>query len=80
MYSSLNCDLCEKDFLQSDSHLLDCMFMIEKYPKLNDNNVLEYEDIFKDCNTQLKIMKMFHQLFEIKRKHEEDQVDDDVTL
>ena len=80
MYSSLNCDLCEKDFSQSDSHLLDCEFMIEKYPELNDNNILEYDDIFEDCNTQLKIVKMFTQLFEIKRKHEDDQVEEDITF
>ena len=56
MYTSLNCDLCEKDFSQSDSHLLDCEFMIQKCPELNDSNVLEYEDVFKDSNSQLKIV------------------------
>ena len=73
MYTCLNCDLCEKDFSQSDSHLLDCEFMIQKCPELNESNVLEYEDVFKDSNSQLKIVKMFIKLFEIKRKHEEDQ-------
>ena len=76
MYTSLNCDLCEKDFSQSDSHLLDCEFMIQKCPELNESNVLEYEDVFKDSNSQLNIVKMFIKLFEIKRKHEEDQEDD----
>ena len=78
MYADLNCDLCEKDFSQSDIHLLDCAFMIEKCPELNDNNVLEYEDIFQKCHKQLNIVKMFINLFKIKKTYEEDQLEADV--
>ena len=75
MYSELNCDLCKKDLLQSDSHLLDCGFMLEKSPDLNDNNLIEYEDIFQECHVQLKIVRMFMILFQIKESHEENQVE-----
>ena len=70
MYQNTNCDICQSDIPQSDSHLLDCTKMIEICTSLYEDNETEYLDIFGDTGLQVKATKLFSDIFEAKEKFE----------
>ena len=53
---------------QTDAHLLDCQYFINSCPELNDDNSVEYEDIFLKIEAQVRFYK---HIFEIKTKLEQ---------
>ena len=63
MYTDISCDFCDKGVTQTDAHLLDCLFFINNCPQLNDNNVIEYEDIFMDIEAQVQVTQIYTQIF-----------------
>ena len=71
MYNNLDCNLCNEDTVQSDAHLLECSYLINTSTQLNNNHTSEYEDIFGDNKEQLRITKLYMNLFKIKSNFEE---------
>ena len=70
MFENTNCDICETNAPQSDSHLLECTKMIEICPILNDDYETEYLDVFGDIQNQVRVTKLFAKIFEVKEKLE----------
>ena len=66
-----NCDLCNMNISQTDSHMLECSKMIEKCPELEKDCETEYEDIFCDELLQLRAVKLFRAVFKTKEEIEE---------
>ena len=71
MYEDTNCDLCESEAIQTDTHLLECSIIIERCPELETDNETEYEDLFSDLEKQTRATKIFKAIFETKEKLEE---------
>ena len=69
-YLDLTCDLCEKDFDQSDFHLLECERILNECAELSNDNSSEYEDIFGTATEQLPITKLYIKVFETKNRIE----------
>ena len=63
MYNDLTCNLCLEDVIQDTSHLLYCKTLINN---CNDCSV-EYSDIFKGTNEQLKAVKLYQHVFKAKQ-------------
>ena len=71
MYTNTDCNLCLEGKPQTDIHLLDCKKILENCPKLAHNYEAEYEDIFGDCEKQLRIAKLFKEVFDVKSSLED---------
>ena len=71
MHTDIFCDLCDKGIEQTDAHLLDCLYFIENCPQLNDDNGIEYEDIFMNIKAQVQVTKIYKLIFDIKFAQEE---------
>ena len=70
-FQDLTCNLCTSKFLQSDYHLLECETILQNCPKLSNDEISEYEDIFGDVSMQLSITKLYSAVFETKTLLEE---------
>ena len=57
--------------MQTDWHLLDCPKIIQVFPKLNNDNQTEYQDIFGNIDEQKSAIKIFAEIFKTKEKIEE---------
>ena len=66
MYSDLTYNLCEENIPQSDSHLLECLRIINNCPVLSNDTSVEYEDLFGDISEQLNATKLYREVFEAK--------------
>ena len=66
MHEDLHCNLCDEGFIQTDAHLLDCKAILENCPILSNDMDTEYEDIFSDSDTQLKVVQIYKEVFETK--------------
>ena len=71
MYQTIQCNLCDDLVDQTDSHLLDCKTIIANCQSLATNYEAEYEDIFGDIDSQLKITKLFKEVFKVKAQLDE---------
>ena len=71
MYVDNKCDLCIQDQIQSDSHLLECLTIINNCPELKNDNETEYQDLFDSMQSQIKAVKIFMTIFKIKEEIEE---------
>ena len=71
MHEKIDSDLCDEDLPQTDSHLLDCKAILKKCPNLANDFEAEYEDIFDNPEKQLKITRIFKEVFEAKQNIEE---------
>ena len=76
MYDNLQCNLCDQGILQTDSHLLYCKTIIDNCPMLANDMDTEYEDIFSDFDKQLKVAKIYKEVFDTKYFLEEQSEDD----
>ena len=72
MHGKIDYNLCDKNLPQTDSHLLDCTAILENCPNLARDSVSEYEDIFGNLEKQLKITKLFKEVFEAKQNIDEE--------
>ena len=72
MYEDINCDLCTKNQIQNDSHLLECETIIDKCPELANDIETEYQDLFDVIQSQIKAVKLFMAIFKSKQGIEED--------
>ena len=70
MHTDISCNFCEKDYAQTDAHLLDCSFFINACPQLKDDYLVEYEDIFMDIEAQVRVAKIYKLIFKIKEEQE----------
>ena len=70
MYGNIICNLCDKEE-QTDAHLLDCSAIIKNCPELANNCDAEYQDIFGTTEEQLKITRLYTEVFKIKVKLED---------
>ena len=71
MHKDISCNFCDKDYAQTDIHLLDCLFFINACPELKDDHLVEYEDIFMDIDAQVRVAKIYNYIFKIKEEHDE---------
>ena len=70
-YVDTTCNLCLLSEVQTDSHLLECPKIIDLCTKLNDDTITEYEDIFEDDESQVRVVKLYEEIFRMKEKLEE---------
>ena len=70
MYDNSNCNICEMNIPQTDSHLLECIKMIEVCADLYEDYETEYLDIFEDLDNQVRATKLFMKIFKAKEKLE----------
>ena len=78
-HEDISCDLCDKWFSQTDSHLLDCETIPSKCPSLARNFDAEYEDIFGSFEKQLNIVNIFKEVFEANFLLDEQQLSSSVN-
>ena len=71
MYTDVNCDICDENVPQTDSHLLDCIKILNMCQELRDDNAIEYEDIYGSIEVQIKAVNIYKDIFKIKEKIEE---------
>ena len=71
MYTDVNCDICDENVPQTDSHLLDCIKILNMCQELRDDNTIEYEDIYGSIEVQMKAVNIYKAIFKIKEKIEE---------
>ena len=68
MYIDTQCKLCDSGAIQSDSHLLDCVAVINNCPQLSQSVSAEHEEIFSsDTKLQLEITKLYSSIFKTKK-------------
>ena len=56
---------------KSDSHLLECLTIINNCPELKNDVETEYQDLFDSMQSQIKAVKIFMAIFKIKQEIEE---------
>ena len=67
------CKLCDGEYTQTQSHLLNCETLVRNCAELHNNIHVKYEDIFsRDTKEQLRAVKLFAAVLSIKEKLEED--------
>ena len=66
LYSNTICELCLQNE-ETQSHLLECEVLIEKCPELFNDVDVEYEDIFSNTTKQLKAVKLFSAILEVRK-------------
>ena len=71
MYTDVNCEMCDENVPQTDSHLLDCIKILNMCQELRDDNTIEYEDIYGSIEVQMKAVNIYKAIFKIKEKIEE---------
>ena len=71
MYEDDNCDLCTQNQIQNDSHLLECLTIINKCSELANDYETEYEDLFDSMQSQIKAVKIFMAVYKVKEGLEE---------
>ena len=67
MYNDLTYNLCLEDVIQDTSHLLYCKTLINNCTELFNDCSVEYSDIFKGTNEQLKAVKLYQHVFKAKQ-------------
>ena len=70
MYEDTTCNNCEMKVPESDSHLLECIKLIEECQALYDDDTTEYLDIFGSMESQIPVTKLYFEIFKIKKKME----------
>ena len=65
---NINCQFCDEGVEESQYHQLECQTIIDNCPKLYDDITVEYEDIFKGPEKQLKIVQMYHSILKTREK------------
>ena len=61
--NNLACELCSQEDSDSQEHLLSCS-ILGNYVKIPQS--IEYEDIFRNVEKQLRIVKIFKQILRIR--------------
>ena len=62
------CKFCDEGVEESQYHQLECQTIINNCPELFNDISVEYEDIFKGPEKQLKIVKLFHAIVNTRDK------------
>ena len=68
MFDYINCNNCDMNVPESDSHLLECSKIIENCSSLYEDHETEYLDIFGDIESQVGATKLYMKIFEAKEK------------
>ena len=64
---SLICDLCKvEEEEENQSHLLNCEVLLNQCESLYNDESVEYDDIFADKESQLKAVKLFEKVLEVR--------------
>ena len=64
---SLICDLCKvEEEEENQSHLLNCEVLLNQCEALYNDESVEYDDIFADKESQLKAVKLFEKVLEVR--------------
>ena len=61
--NDLNCSLCKKQTIENETHLLNCEVILSECGKLEN---IQYEDVFKNIEKQIKAVKIWRKIFQIK--------------
>ena len=68
------CKLCDGEYTQTQSHLLDCETLVSNCAELYNNIDVKYEDIFsRNTKEQLRAVKLFAAVLSTKEKLEDDR-------
>ena len=70
MFTDVICDLCDENTPQTDYHLLECLKIVDMCPELCDDNSVEYEDIYRDIDSQIQAVKIYKAIYKIKERLE----------
>ena len=66
-FDSLFCDLCKvEDEEENQPHLLNCEVLLNNCEALYNDESVEYDDIFSDKESQLKAVKLFEKVLEVR--------------
>ena len=75
MYRNTECNLCSKKIPQTSSHLLECEEMLTNCPELNDNDDVQYDDIFDSSDAvQLDAARLYSKIFKVKQDLDENHL------
>ena len=74
MFNDMGCRVCgESEVEESQSHQLDCITLINRCPKLYNDSIINYDDIYGDINKQLRVTKLFDEVLTVRDKIMEEQ-------
>ena len=68
-YQDLYCNLCDKNELQTQEHLISCETIVDKM--LGENFGVIHSDLFMGVEKQLKASKLYTEILEIKSSLED---------
>ena len=75
MYEDTSCTNCKMNVPESDHHMLECTKMIELCLSLHDDCETEYLDIVGEIDSQIRVVKIYEEIFKVKKKLEEPKED-----
>ena len=64
------CNLCDRTRIQNVQHILSCPKIFRNCPKLQNNSDINFEDVFKNVEVQLRATQVIMAAFEAKVKLE----------
>ena len=65
----LSCRTCgQVDIEESQSHLLECMTILNRCSELYNDRISQYEDIFGQIEKQVRIAKLFEAVFKTREQ------------
>ena len=68
IYQNLNCEICDENEIESQSHLIQCQKLLSMLPDGEIINDAKYEDIFENPQKQLKITRYIDKILKIREK------------
>ena len=72
----ISCNFCKSGQEESQFHLLECQTMIDNCPELFNDVSVEYEDMFRKSDKQLKLVKLFQKIMDTREKLMTEENDD----
>ena len=70
MFDDISCTNCQMNVPESDSHMLECSKMIELCLTLYNDSETEYLDIFGAIDSQVRVTKIYEDIFQARKKLE----------
>ena len=72
-FADISCSFCDQNEPQTQQHLLVCPKITKNCPELANNNNIDYSDLFKDTDRQLKCVRLFRKILDtIQKMSQED--------
>ena len=70
--ADISCSFCDQNEPQTQQHLMVCPEIFKNCPEMANNHDVDYSDLFKDTDRQLKCVRLFRKILNTMQKMNQD--------